>query len=328
MTRKNLNFHVGILLSLICLPAFVWGQSEPTFSIKKAGNDVVLLQIPNLYNLNLITIDCGDFLTIVDTLSSVKEARAARAKLTEIYNKPVKYIINTHQHWDHTFGNQVFPEAEIIAHEYCKEDMLADYSDKTELIEALQAAADALASQGQNTEDDQHRQRERGYYLNVIEGFKSKDFRLTLPTKLVGDRTELKLGNKTFRLYNIPGLHTRSNLLIHVVEAGIFIQRPQFIEGTIPVFEKGIELDKLIKASEEINNSQLSWLVPGHGDPVSAEELSLHLDYLKALKNAVAKAGSLEEVSQHFPLDQFPHAKRLIRRHNANIEFCWDSRQQ
>ena len=38
--------------------------------------------------------------------------------------QPVRTLINTHHHGDHTFGNYLFAEATIVAHEKCRQEML------------------------------------------------------------------------------------------------------------------------------------------------------------------------------------------------------------
>src|SRR5262249_36192619 len=58
---------------------------------------------------------------VVDTGTSPAAARAFLADLKTITDKPVRYVVNTHFHYDHTDGNQVYAgSAQIIAHEYVK----------------------------------------------------------------------------------------------------------------------------------------------------------------------------------------------------------------
>jgi glyoxylase-like metal-dependent hydrolase (beta-lactamase superfamily II) len=61
---------------------------------------------------------------VIDTLPFPKETRAMLAFITERSKGPVRYVINTHYHSDHTNGNYLFPEAEIIAHRLCRETLV------------------------------------------------------------------------------------------------------------------------------------------------------------------------------------------------------------
>src|SRR5258705_13116269 len=58
---------------------------------------------------------------VVDTGTSPAAARAFVEDLKLVTTKPVRYVVNTHFHYDHTDGNQVYAgKADIIAHDYVK----------------------------------------------------------------------------------------------------------------------------------------------------------------------------------------------------------------
>src|SRR4051794_39682940 len=58
---------------------------------------------------------------VVDTGTSPAAARAFVEDLTLVTKKPIRYVVNTHFHYDHTDGNQVYAgKADIIAHDYVK----------------------------------------------------------------------------------------------------------------------------------------------------------------------------------------------------------------
>jgi cyclase len=54
---------------------------------------------------------------VIDTLAMPEETLAMRSFIEEELNVPVRYIINTHYHADHSWGNCFFPGATILAHE-------------------------------------------------------------------------------------------------------------------------------------------------------------------------------------------------------------------
>src|SRR3989449_7425937 len=69
---------------------------------------------------NVVVIGNRDVL-VVDTGTTPAAARAFVEDLKLLTNKPVRYVVNTHFHYDHTDGNQVYAgKADIIAHEYVK----------------------------------------------------------------------------------------------------------------------------------------------------------------------------------------------------------------
>lgn len=61
---------------------------------------------------------------VIDTRASHVEAEELREELRTITTLPVRWVVDTHWHWDHTFGNARFPEAEIWGHELCRKTMV------------------------------------------------------------------------------------------------------------------------------------------------------------------------------------------------------------
>src|SRR5438552_2802896 len=70
---------------------------------------------------------CGDGVVIVDTHSKPSAARLIVQELRGLTTKPVRYVVNTHFHWDHWHGNEVYPaaypNAEIITNQITREAM-------------------------------------------------------------------------------------------------------------------------------------------------------------------------------------------------------------
>ena len=61
---------------------------------------------------------------VIDTLAMPEETLAIRSFIEEELKIPVRYIINTHHHADHSWGNCFFPGATIIAHSLCRQAMV------------------------------------------------------------------------------------------------------------------------------------------------------------------------------------------------------------
>src|SRR5207302_10786306 len=69
---------------------------------------------------NVVVVNDKDVL-IVDTGTTPAAARAFVADIKALTNKPIRYVVNTHWHFDHTDGNSIFgPEVQIIAHDYVR----------------------------------------------------------------------------------------------------------------------------------------------------------------------------------------------------------------
>ena len=70
-------------------------------------------------SLNIGVVDCGEALLLVDTRGNHRQARRLKAAIARLSPLPVRWVVNTHHHWDHTFGNAEFLPAPIWGHERC-----------------------------------------------------------------------------------------------------------------------------------------------------------------------------------------------------------------
>ena len=75
-----------------------------------------------LTNAGIIVGDAG--VLVIDSLRVPSFARDLIKDVRHITEKPVQYVIDTHAHWDHSWGNEEFPEATIIGHENCHREMV------------------------------------------------------------------------------------------------------------------------------------------------------------------------------------------------------------
>src|SRR5438128_2643678 len=113
------------IVALAALLLFaVTALAEDLFDIKPLA-DGVLAAIPkpaHSVHSNAAIILLGDSVLVVDTHSKPSAARALIEQIKKLTDKPVRYVVNTHFHWDHYQGNQAYPSSwptgvEIISSE-------------------------------------------------------------------------------------------------------------------------------------------------------------------------------------------------------------------
>src|SRR5215467_14990231 len=107
-----------LLFLLISLSAFC--ADTPDFTIKKIGDGVYAAISPDgsKAGSNAGFIVGSNGVAVVDTFVGVEPAKELLAEIRKITNLPVRYVINTHYHLDHTGGNAAFSDAgaTIVAH--------------------------------------------------------------------------------------------------------------------------------------------------------------------------------------------------------------------
>src|SRR5262245_55530295 len=115
---------IGAALAAAAQPSSVPSISFPvtqgkTYKFEKIA-DGVYYASGGLGSNNVVIVNDNDVL-IVDTGTTPQAARNFLADVQTLTNKPVRYVVNTHFHYDHTDGNQIFgPDVQIIAHDYVR----------------------------------------------------------------------------------------------------------------------------------------------------------------------------------------------------------------
>ena len=75
-------------------------------------------------DLNIGVVIGGDGVLVIDTRASHGQAEELRSEIAGLTSLPIRWVVNSHWHWDHTFGNAVFPDAALWGHRRCREFLL------------------------------------------------------------------------------------------------------------------------------------------------------------------------------------------------------------
>jgi cyclase len=99
----------------------------PDPTLEEVGAGVyAYVQLDGSWGLNNSAFLVGrDGVTLVDTCFTERRSRALIEAIGSVASVPVRTLVNTHHHGDHTHGNYLLPAATIIGHELCREEVLA-----------------------------------------------------------------------------------------------------------------------------------------------------------------------------------------------------------
>ncbi len=213
----------------------------------------------------------GDESLLVDTLFDeplTAKMLAALQDATGIAPEYINTLVNTHANGDHTHGNALVPNAEVIASAAAALEM-------TELT-AAQMAQFKLAGRAGSLG-------EAGSYFAEV--FASFDFALARgrePTRTFDRRLDLRVGNKKVELHMLGPAHTKGDTLVWVpVDRAVFTGDLLFIGGT-PIMWAG-PVGNWLTACDRILSFNADIIVPGHGPMTDAAGVRRVLDYLRYL---------------------------------------------
>jgi glyoxylase-like metal-dependent hydrolase (beta-lactamase superfamily II) len=175
----------------------------------------------------IVLIDAGWSPTMTEKYKKIIEKEFGRNDFA--------YVINTHSDYDHTWGNQVFSEATIVAHNNCIEEMTSENNNMNNLLEGIKRNIDRnterLHSLDVNSDAGKQVYTRVSMSTMVLNDMRNNNFVLTLPSLTFTDKMTLFLGDMTFELVYFGSSHTDSHILIYIPEEKILFTGDLFFSG-------------------------------------------------------------------------------------------------
>lgn len=211
----------------------------------------------------------------IDTLALPDETLSIREFIEHELNVPIRYVINTHYHADHSWGNCFFPGATVIAHARCR---------------------DLLEERGIPSLEQAKKQNPAWKQVKII---------LPHMTFAEGEIT-LRVGKKNLIISTTPG-HSDDGIAVLVEEDRILFAGDSFMP--LPYIVDG-NLDDIAASIKRIGRMGLENIVQGHGDVILRGEIDAavreNLNYLSAIRKSVksaAKRKNAEELIEQINIE-------------------------
>jgi glyoxylase-like metal-dependent hydrolase (beta-lactamase superfamily II) len=204
----------------------------------------------------------------IDTLALPEETMAMREFIEHEVGVPVRYVINTHYHADHAWGNCFFPGATVLAHALCRE-LLAERG-----IPSLESV-----------------RKQNPLYRQV---------KIVLPHLTFDDGSlSLRVGKKNLNIIHAPG-HSPDGIAVLVEEDRVLFAGDSFMP--IPYVVDG-DAEEITTSIKKIGRMGLENIVQGHGDIILRGEIDAavkeNLTYMANIRK-VAKAASRRRAAQEY----------------------------
>lgn len=205
---------------------------------------------------------------VIDTSGSAIVGARLKAAIRELTDRPIRYVINTHMHPDHVFGNAAFADegVEFVAHH--------------KMARGLEARAERYLARNRDLLGEK-----------AFEGI-----RIIMPTRAIAERTRLDLGGRAVELVPQRTAHTDNDLTVRDLKTDTLFLGDLLFSGHVPTIDGSIK--GWIALLSDLAKEPAGRVVPGHGPPSmpwpeGAKPLQHYLDQLASDVRALIKDGKM-----------------------------------
>ena len=286
-------------------------KGDAKFDIKKVADGVHVAVAAPAYKVNCNTaiIESDDGVVIVDTHSKPSAARLIVQELRGLTTKPVRYVVNTHFHWDHWHGNEVYPaaypNAEIITNQITREAMATKGLKRIQdhirqgPREIAQIKADlAAASSGE-------RRAQLADDLKQAEAYQAevKALKPALPTMAFDRTMKLYRRDREIHLLYLGRAHTEGDVFVYLPKEKVVITGDAVI-GWTPFMGDGYPED-WATTLDRLAELDFTHMIMGHGEVAGRDWLRTFRGYVhdmvEAVRTEVMLGATLEEAQRRVP---------------------------
>jgi cyclase len=262
---------------------------------------------------------------VVDTHFTPEAGQNLLAAIRSLTTKPVRFVVNTHAHADHTHGNQVFADAQLIGSSAARRDVLQkDLPSLNRTLAVAQSQLEKLRSDMSKEKDSALAQRlreqirSRESYLQTMSRLK-----IIAPFITLEDSLTIQDGKQDVRVLFLGKGHTDGDVVVFLPASKIAFVGDLFFNEAIPNVQDASILEWM-KTLESVLKLEADKFVPGHGAVGDKKDVQKFLAYFKDLqawvKEAVDRGDSMEEATQNIELPPKYLSYRFQNFFPANVQ--------
>jgi cyclase len=240
---------------------------------------------------------------VFDTHFTPEAGAALSAAIRSVTAKPVRYVVNSHAHADHTHGNQSFPDAQLIGSANARRDVLQnDIPSLNRTLSVTQAQLrklrQELAKTGNAAQSGPLREQ-----IKVREDYlqNSAKLRILPPTVVLDDSLTIREGKQEARILYLGVGHTDGDVVLFLPAQKIAFVGDLLFNKAIPNVQDANILEWM-KTLAEVLKLDAGKFVPGHGPIAGKKDVEDFLGYFEELKiivqAAVDRGDTLEQATK------------------------------
>jgi cyclase len=198
---------------------------------------------------------------VIDALFAPSMTRAFRDEIRRVTEKPVRLLINTHHHVDHTLGNALFPEAAILSHANARREQERV---GTTVLDVLRPRIPQLIAE-------------------------AEDIPQRLPDLTFEGELTLRFGDRAIRLLHLGPAHTIGDALVVLPEERLLFAGDVLFNRVTPLGIEG-HIGHWLDVCDAVDALEIDTIAPGHGPVCGKAELREMRGYLASIREQARRA--------------------------------------
>jgi len=234
--------------------------------------------------------NCGIVLTqegviLIDSGHNPTDSRAILAAVKKLTSLPIRFLIDTEPHPDHTTGHFVFsPPAVVIAHEGATESMKNRERESPDRIQKLAAVSPEMRA--------------------ALEGY-----RFVAPQIEYRQKTTLNMGERTFELMYLKGVHSEADTAIWLPKERVLFSASAAVVNQYNILRPIVTIPDILAALKMMKGLNPEFVIPGHGTPGTVkifEDTERYYDLLIDRVGKMEREGkSLDEIKKELRMPEY-----------------------
>ena len=286
------------LAGLFLLSAVYTAAAEDLFDIKPVADGVYAAISKPAYkvNCNAAIILFDDSVLVVDTHSKPSAARALIEQIKKLTDKPVRYVVNTHFHWDHYQGNQAYPSSwpagvEIISSEATRLNIEQRGIPRVKHeILTMPLEIEKLKADLEKATDPKQKEELRSQ-LSQAEAYLAelKSMQVVLPTMTFDHSLILHRKSRTVEIFWLGNAHTNGDIFVYLPREKVIVTGDA-LHGWTPYMGDSYPFD-WITTLDNAEKLDFDQVIGGHGDVMHGKEkFELWKQYFRDLLDETGQA--------------------------------------
>ncbi len=282
--KPRLTLAAAAFLSILFACIAYAQELSPNIKKIKEG---IYVYVGNNFNSNCGIVVTQEGVVLIDSGHNPTDSLRILDAVKKISPLPIRFLIDTEPHPDHTTGHFVFsPPATVIAHEGATDSMINREKETPGRIEKLAGVSPEMRK--------------------AVEGY-----RFVPPQIEYRQKMTLNLGERTFELLYLKGVHSEADTAVWLPRERVLFSASAIVVDQFNILRPFVTIPDILAASKMMKALNPEVVVPGHGTPGTVKIFDDTEKYYALLVERVGKmvkeGKSLDEIKKELKMPEYDH---------------------